>query len=221
LTNIIALPGSGEYAVSSLLKPGAFGRLPIAPRMAALGQEDVEVTFAYGEKDWMSTDGGKEALRAMRRKGNDRGEVVVVSDAGHHLYMDNADDTNALLWRKLGPKPNPAPEENSTTIADGSTSPNTLPSSPLPLQQQQQQQHDGSAIITSPSSSASPSDSGSGIATPASTSYFPGADPDGALVVVREKAVSPMDQQQQQQPSSSSSSSGLATPLPTGYTALR
>lgn len=93
LLNIVSLPGSGEYSVSSLLHPGAFARLPLAPRLGALGKDvggwdgGVEVTFAYGEKDWMDGHGGKEAVRAMRANGNKKGEVVIVPEAGHQYVM--------------------------------------------------------------------------------------------------------------------------------------
>ena len=41
------------------------------------------VVYAYGEKDWMDADGGKDAVKAMRRAGNRRGAVFICPEAGH------------------------------------------------------------------------------------------------------------------------------------------
>jgi len=62
LANLIALPGSGEYSVASLLRPGAFARSPLLDRVTSLGS-DIGVVFAYGDKDWMDADGGREAVK--------------------------------------------------------------------------------------------------------------------------------------------------------------
>lgn len=42
------------------------------------------MTFVYGARDWMDRSGGEAVVKATRR-----GEVVVVPDAGHHVYWDN------------------------------------------------------------------------------------------------------------------------------------
>ncbi|KAL7408869.1 Alpha/Beta hydrolase protein [Mrakia frigida] len=104
LANLIALPGSGEYSVASLLRPGAFARSPLLGRVSSLGS-DIGVVFAYGDKDWMDEEGGREAVKAMKKAGNRKGSVFVCPEAGHHLYMDNADVVNKLFWDRLAPPP--------------------------------------------------------------------------------------------------------------------
>jgi pimeloyl-ACP methyl ester carboxylesterase len=86
LSNITLLPGSGEYAVGILLRPGAFARFPIAERIHALGK-DVPCQFVYGSEDWMDRHGGKDCLRALRKVGNRTSEVAITPEAGHQCVL--------------------------------------------------------------------------------------------------------------------------------------
>ena len=86
LSNITLLPGSGEYAVGILLRPGAFARFPIAERIHTLGK-DVPCQFVYGSEDWMDRHGGKDCVRALRKVGNRLCEVAITPEAGHQCVL--------------------------------------------------------------------------------------------------------------------------------------
>lgn len=49
----------------------------------------------------MDAKGGEESVRNMRAAGNVQGECVVVSNAGHHMYLDNPVETNRVLVEVL------------------------------------------------------------------------------------------------------------------------
>ncbi|KAF3917380.1 hypothetical protein ABW21_db0203553 [Orbilia brochopaga] len=91
--------GSGEYALTYLLAPGAFARDPLKNRLPQL-RKDLEVVFMYGDGDWMDAQAGKEAAEAIKRDGG-RSRFRVVSNAGHHLYLDNYDEFNRYVERVL------------------------------------------------------------------------------------------------------------------------
>ncbi|KAH8681225.1 Alpha/Beta hydrolase protein [Xylariales sp. PMI_506] len=123
--------GSGEYVLPYLLAPGAHARRPAINRIHRVGRGVITletssapaeketgypVVFMYGENDWMDVKGGRAAveklkearLRALlqgtdeeKRKENGSAKVVVVSKAGHHLYLDNADEFNAIMREEL------------------------------------------------------------------------------------------------------------------------
>ena len=73
--------------------------MPMAGRMDNL---KVPVSFWYGDKDWMSPEGGIEACRRMKEGGNkEKVETVIVARAGHHVYLDNPEKVNELLMEEL------------------------------------------------------------------------------------------------------------------------
>jgi len=110
--------GSGEAALTSVLGVGAWARVPLGRllvrRVTAVGAVGAEegaantaaaaaattakaaaanggwegrgVTFVYGARDWMDRTAGEAVVKSTRR-----GSVVIVEDAGHHLYWDNVD----------------------------------------------------------------------------------------------------------------------------------
>lgn len=102
---VTAMRGSGEYCISHLLAPGAYARMPLVERIAGL---TVPVTFAYGDNDWMDVKGGNDAQERLRESGNTDVKVRVVSGAGHHLYLDNPDETNQLIDDAIRAVPNRA-----------------------------------------------------------------------------------------------------------------
>jgi len=97
--HITSAKGSGEYCISHLLAPGAYARMPLVDRVAAL---KIPVTFVYGDNDWMDVNGGRDAVENMRRAGNPDGRLHVVKNAGHHLYLENPQAVNGLLLKELG-----------------------------------------------------------------------------------------------------------------------
>ncbi|KAJ3014671.1 hypothetical protein HKX48_005019 [Thoreauomyces humboldtii] len=92
--HISAQPGSGEFALSRLLLPGAWARCPLHDRLATL---TMPTTFIYGSGDWMDYKSAVSAAQHMKVPVR----VARVADAGHHLYMDNPEAFNAALIEEM------------------------------------------------------------------------------------------------------------------------
>ncbi|KAK4163190.1 putative cardiolipin-specific deacylase, mitochondrial [Cladorrhinum sp. PSN259] len=121
--------GSGEYAMPYILAPGAYARSPLINRIQEVGrglispatetkpevrETGIPVVFMYGENDWMDVAGGyaaeekikkriEKALMSGESKDQENGsaKVVVVRRAGHHLYLDNPEEFNAVVTKEL------------------------------------------------------------------------------------------------------------------------
>ncbi|KAF6833025.1 alpha/beta hydrolase fold containing protein [Colletotrichum plurivorum] len=120
--------GSGEYALPYILAPGAFARSPMVHRIDGVGRQIIEkdgqklketgipVVMMYGENDWMDVAGGYAAeeklkqarLRALegatdeeKARENGSAKVAIISKAGHHLYLDNADEFNEYIRKEM------------------------------------------------------------------------------------------------------------------------
>jgi len=90
--------GSGEYSISHLLAPGAIARLPLVHRVSKL---KAPVTFVYGDHDWMDPKGGYDSVQNLRQAGNKHSRLVMIPNAGHHVYLDNSEAVNKLLVEEL------------------------------------------------------------------------------------------------------------------------
>lgn len=128
--SIFKQKGSGEYALAYLLAPGAYARRPVINRIQEVGRQlipqpdgveavretGIPVVFMYGENDWMDVNGGLKAqeklnhtkLKALQNgteeeKRNEKGssKVVLVSKAGHHLYLDNPEEFNEIIRKEI------------------------------------------------------------------------------------------------------------------------
>jgi cardiolipin-specific phospholipase len=102
------LPGSGEFSLNRILKPGAYARKPTVSRIPNLKVDSV--SFVYGQYDWMDCSGGLEVQRRcqeMYKAGKEvpRVEVYGVSKAGHMLQIENWQETNAAIILAAGGKP--------------------------------------------------------------------------------------------------------------------
>ncbi|KAI0900126.1 alpha/beta-hydrolase [Annulohypoxylon nitens] len=123
--------GSGEYALPYLLAPGAHARRPIINRIQRVGRSVITpetssspavkemgypIVFMYGENDWMDVAGGLAAEEKLKqtkvkillngteeekRKDNGSAKVIIVSKAGHHLYLDNPNEFNDYIRKEL------------------------------------------------------------------------------------------------------------------------
>ena len=105
--NIGVMPGSGEYCLHSLLKPGAFAFKPLRHRIPKLEVEHVH--FIYGQHDWMDLGGGmkvQEEVEELRKNGGKLPniDVRVVMKAGHLLMLENSDETNSVLTNIISGK---------------------------------------------------------------------------------------------------------------------
>lgn len=133
--NLFRQKGSGEFALTYILAPGAFARNPLINRIDEVGRGRISVevpgattttttkketgfplVFMYGDSDWMDVAGGfasEEKIKARvekvllegteeeRRAENGSARVIVVSKAGHHLYLDNPDEFNKYIVKEL------------------------------------------------------------------------------------------------------------------------
>lgn len=123
--------GSGEYALAYILAPGAFARRPLIWRVQDLvtktGLGGIPSVWMYGDIDWMDITGGfaaEEKIRSTPVPCKDgkpisncyvggaewRGEkpgyggeakVLTVQNAGHHLYLDGAEEFNGMIIEEM------------------------------------------------------------------------------------------------------------------------
>ncbi|KAG6172452.1 hypothetical protein E4U24_004492 [Claviceps purpurea] len=103
------------------------GRQPIPQQLSAsspcsspdgspLKETGIPIVFMYGENDWMDVAGGLAAEQKLNEartqallhgtdeeKRNERGaaRVVVIPKAGHHLYLDNAEEFNDVICKEM------------------------------------------------------------------------------------------------------------------------
>lgn len=121
--------GSGEYALAYILAPGAFARRPLIWKISDLvnksGPGGIPSVWMYGSHDWMDCVAGMAAVEKIRAtplpegskdagyiggeewRGNSasskggEAKVLFVNNAGHHLYLDNADQFNSFILDEL------------------------------------------------------------------------------------------------------------------------
>lgn len=101
------LPGSGECGLNSILHPDAFAKKPTIHRIPKL--KVPQVSFLYGEDDWMDSSGGLEVQKGSQerlQKGEPAPHVEVysVKDAGHLLMLDNWEEFNSAVITAGGGK---------------------------------------------------------------------------------------------------------------------
>ncbi|KAF9100368.1 hypothetical protein BGX29_006658 [Mortierella sp. GBA35] len=80
--HISSKSGSGEYALATILAPGAYARWPLMDRLKDL---TMPTAFLYGESDWMDYRAAEKARRSMTVPT----VLMRIPNAGHHLYLDN------------------------------------------------------------------------------------------------------------------------------------
>eukprot|EP00573_Skeletonema_grethae_P010244 CAMPEP_0201693084 /NCGR_PEP_ID=MMETSP0578-20130828/5780_1 /ASSEMBLY_ACC=CAM_ASM_000663 /TAXON_ID=267565 /ORGANISM="Skeletonema grethea, Strain CCMP 1804" /LENGTH=404 /DNA_ID=CAMNT_0048178551 /DNA_START=43 /DNA_END=1257 /DNA_ORIENTATION=- len=109
--HITVAPPSGEYAMNSLLEPavaseggvaGVYARESLGDGVMTKGMmmskekeskiESVKVLF--GDRDWMAFNqsAAMKEMKEMQSKMGIDANVHVLQGAGHHLYLDNADE---------------------------------------------------------------------------------------------------------------------------------
>ncbi|CAB9507122.1 Cardiolipin-specific deacylase [Seminavis robusta] len=109
LFHITAAHPSGEFAINSLLEPGmspdiagVFAREPLEPLFQEYAQRQhtrqeskLHWKVLYGDHDWMRPNepSARKALSYLSQQSNsnDVASISIVPNAGHHLYLDNAE----------------------------------------------------------------------------------------------------------------------------------
>lgn len=74
---------SSEQSISYVLGTFLYSKEPLGE---SLKKADFPICFLYGEHDWME----RSTADKLIEKGEIKGRVYTVSDAGHHLYIENA-----------------------------------------------------------------------------------------------------------------------------------
>ncbi|CAN0390481.1 unnamed protein product [Pylaiella littoralis] len=106
--NLAATQGSGERALSRLLKPGAWAISPLKHRLPKV-DPSVPVHFIFGDRDWMDSTAAQELVDSAEANGT--GQKITISkvqNAGHQLFLDNPRGFNAELLRVCGVEVDPA-----------------------------------------------------------------------------------------------------------------
>lgn len=98
--NTFVAKASGEYALTRILGPGALARYPLLNRVP--GKLKCDSLWLYGDVDWMSKEAGKTMTDQINRAGQMNAQYDVVSDAGHHLYLDNPTEFNEKVYKFFG-----------------------------------------------------------------------------------------------------------------------
>ena len=87
--HITSQSGSGEYALGTLLEPGAWAREPLHDHLRDL---TMPTAFLFGESDWIDYRNAVDAAEGMRVTH----AVIRVPNSGHHLYLDNYSEFNRI-----------------------------------------------------------------------------------------------------------------------------
>ena len=111
------LPSSGEQCIHKFLKSNIMAKKPLKDRIPKLAVKNV--SFAYGQHDWMDISGGLETQRlcnTFNHNGTNNSDVnnsssiapninvFMVEEAGHLLMLENSKGTNGYLIHANGGK---------------------------------------------------------------------------------------------------------------------
>ncbi|KAJ3007705.1 UNVERIFIED_CONTAM: hypothetical protein HDU68_003386 [Siphonaria sp. JEL0065] len=107
-------PAAGEYALNALMEvrmvPGTgkefkwslYARHPVGLRLYEALPAHIPVSIVFGDNDWMFSN-RRDMLKLELIHSRPQSKLHVLSNAGHHLYLDNPDEmfsvfTNSKLW---------------------------------------------------------------------------------------------------------------------------
>jgi len=98
--NTFVAKASGEYALTRILAPGALARYPLLNRLPK--NLKIDSLLIYGDKDWMSKEAGNTLVEEINKNGESHSEYKVISNAGHHVYLDNPVDFKNTVYKFFG-----------------------------------------------------------------------------------------------------------------------
>lgn len=92
--------GAGAGAERSF-RVSVFAREPLHDQLVKLKKHEIPLLIMFGDNDWMRYDRMHEDVIQWRAQGLDVA-LETVTGAGHHLYLDNAEDmhTKMFSWLK-------------------------------------------------------------------------------------------------------------------------
>lgn len=96
--------GSGEYAITRILAFGAVPKLPLIDRLPqVVSKANLPTLWCYGDVDWMNVEAGQEAVDEINALSSKKiASFGLVPNAGHHMYLDNTELFNEILFKFLG-----------------------------------------------------------------------------------------------------------------------
>lgn len=100
--------GSGEYAITRILAVGALAKLPLLDRCPEIFVKmNLPTLWLYGDKDWMNEEAGLEMTNTINQLSINQyskkiANYKIISNAGHHLYLDNPSEFTKIIYKFLG-----------------------------------------------------------------------------------------------------------------------
>lgn len=101
LYHITVARGSGEFAMNSILTPnvasndlGVFARQPLNEDLKSLS---IPLHVLYGDNDWLHSAGVPAVMQDLQKQEGAKVKYTIISNAGHHLYMDNSTAFHSAL----------------------------------------------------------------------------------------------------------------------------
>ncbi|CDK28985.1 unnamed protein product [Kuraishia capsulata CBS 1993] len=86
--------GSGEYVLNYLLRAGGVPRRPLIREISKLKCDTV---WLYGAEDWMDREAGQMCSEYISRTATHTSRYIELANAGHHLYLDDAERFNRIV----------------------------------------------------------------------------------------------------------------------------
>ncbi|QDZ20715.1 cardiolipin-specific deacylase [Chloropicon primus] len=94
---------SGELALNALLVPvfktnfpGVYARRPLAQDLINKFPRDIPLTFLFGDRDWMLHPTIEDIVASMPNA-----EVRIISNTGHHVYLDNPPSFKRIMTQDV------------------------------------------------------------------------------------------------------------------------
>lgn len=93
-----------ETSIMRIFDATVVGKYPVLDKIRDSGEKikDKHMLWVYGEHDFMYKECGVEAIKEMKKCGNETQEMAVISNSGHNMYLDNSEEFNGRVVEFLG-----------------------------------------------------------------------------------------------------------------------
>ncbi|VEU23641.1 DEKNAAC104807 [Brettanomyces naardenensis] len=98
--NTALKPSFSETSIMRIFDASIVAKYPLLDRLERL--QVPKSLWIYGEHDFMFTDCGRAAVKALNSKPGFEAKFDTVSNAGHNLYLDNHKEFNSKVLKFLG-----------------------------------------------------------------------------------------------------------------------